>query len=789
MIKTETVNSLEFNKILTEIATHAHSAATVEKITAIKPENSIAKIEQISGRVSEICKLKESGITLALENFEDIRQSFEVLKPNGAILPTVELLKFIPVLRSCGSLSRQLNYRHDLPLLKSIEPMLRSFPEILEPLENSIDIDGSIKDTASELLKETRCAKRTLAARIRKKIDEIIRNSDIEKFLQENFITQRSGRWVIPVRMDSKGMVKGVVHDVSSSGETAFMEPLEIIPFTNELENLNAEEKAEEIRILRQLSSWVREDLEILTGCFDTLLEIDRLNSISMFSADYNLNKPKINENGEFRLVNARHPILIQMHKQNLLEKIEPLEIRLGGEAEESVMIITGPNAGGKTIAIKTAGILMLMALSGIPVPADSESQFPIIDSLLVDIGDEQSIEQKHSTFSAHIARITSIIQQSSMRSMILLDELGAGTDPLQGAAIACGVLRELQLRGSLVIATTHLSDIISFVHKTTGMINAGMAFDDNSFTPLYRLVIGVPGESHALEVARRFGLPEKIISFARQMIGTDGSEISEMLKDLRQKRTEFENLLSDLEEQKRIVDLRNIELNIRVDEIEQIRKETAEKGYSEAKMLISTTRRRMNIILEELKRDNRSEIINKIREAEKDLLTQIKQEANINENKGITSVKAGDSVFVDSIGCIGQVLSSENRNGKVRIRAGRMELEVRLSDLSRSEKSESIKLMKAASIVWKSDIDENASNEVKLIGLRVDDALSELDTFINRMFSAGIKDIRIIHGLGSGRLRDAVREELKRHTLVECFRSGEAHEGRDGATFATLKV
>lgn len=791
MIATETLARLEFDKLLVEISRHAHSSSTVERIHGISPLGELKKIRITSGQVDEIRALDRSGISLALGSFEDIRPSLELVRPIGAILAPLELLLFVPVLRLFADVARQFTHRDDLPLLKMIEPQLRALPDILEPLVASIDSDGSIMDSASPLLKETRRAKRGLAGRIRKKIEEIIRDSGIEKFLQDDFITQRSGRWVIPVRMDSKGMVKGVVHDVSASGETAFMEPLEIIPFVNELENLNAEEKAEEIRILRQLSSWIREDAEQIAAGFETLLEIDRLNSMARFAIEYDLQPTTLNEEGELCLVAARHPLLLMMQKRGLLTKVEPLGLALGGLEPDSasVMVITGPNAGGKTIALKTAGMLVLMALSGLPVPAGPGSTFPLLDSLLVDIGDEQSIEQSHSTFSAHAARITDVLGQSGARTMVLLDELGAGTEPLQGAAIACGVLHELQQQGSMVIATTHLSDIIGFVHRTPGMINAGMEFDDARFTPLYRLIVGEPGQSHAVEIARRFGMPERVISFARQMLGNAGSEFAGLLTELRQRRSEYEKLCAGLEDRERLLDQRSAELDRRADQVIQIRKEAAEKGWNDAKELISATRRRTNALLEQLKREKRSEIVDELRRAETKLTEQLKPQAVSPELLPLKTVTPGDTVHIRSLGCDGVVLSFEVRSGKTRVRAGRMELDVPLAELAKARAKGDAGKGKRVTAPWKVDVVGSEECELKLIGMRVDEALAELEPFINHAHAAGLRELRVIHGLGSGRLRDAVREELGRHPLVEGHRQGEAHEGRDGATVVTLRV
>jgi DNA mismatch repair protein MutS2 len=791
MIASETLARLEFDKLLAEISRHAHSSGTVERIAGIRPLADLQEILTTSGRVGEIRALDRSGITLSLGSFEDIRPSLDLLRPVGAILPPLELLLFIPVLRLYASLSRQFSHRDDIPLLKSIEPQPKGFPDILEPLVASIDSDGSILDSASTLLKETRRAKRGLAGRIRKKIEEIIRDSGIEKFLQDDFITQRSGRWVIPVRMDSKGMVKGVVHDVSSSGETAFMEPLEIIPFVNELENLTAEERAEEIRILRQLSNWLREDSDQIAACFESLLELDRLGSMARFAIEFDLEPATLNEQGELCLVEARHPLLLMMQKRGVVKNVEPLGLELGGAAPDSasVMVITGPNAGGKTIALKTAGMLALMALSGLPVPAGPRSTFPLLDSLLVDIGDEQSIEQSHSTFSAHAARITAILQQSGARTLVLLDELGAGTEPLQGAAIACGVLHELQQQGCMVIATTHLSDIIGFVHQSPGMINAGMEFDDASFTPLYRLIVGEPGQSHAVEIARRFGMPERVIVFARQMLGNAGSEFAGLLTELRQRRKEFEDLRSSLQERQRSLELRSAELDARADQVLQIRKEAAEKGWNDAKELISATRRRTNELLDQLKREKRSEIVDELHQVETELMAQLKPGSSAQQLVPLKSVKAGDAVHIGSLGYDGIVLSLDPRQARVRVRAGRMELDVPLTDLSAPQNAAGRSGKKPATRSWKMDIVESEQRELKLIGMRVDEALAELEPFINHAHAAGLNEVRVIHGVGSGRLRDAVREELERHPLVEGHRSGEPHEGRDGATVVTLRT
>lgn len=783
MITRETLKRLEFDKILAEVATRVHSDVTRQRLQETMPLGELEAIQLVSGRVAEIRTLTGLGIGLRLAPFEDIRPMLETLRPSGAFLAPQELLLFLPVLRVFSDVSRQLVPRDDIPLLLSLEPPLKPFSDILEPLVASIDGDGSILDSASAQLREIRRAKRSLSARIRKKIEEIVRDNNIEIFLQDDFITQRSGRWVIPVRMDSKGMVKGVVHDVSSSGETAFMEPLEIIPFVNELEKLHAEEKAEEIRILRQLSAWIREDAAEIGTCFETLLALDVLNGYARFADHYGLEAALMNDSGELRLVEARHPLLLM-----LLSHVEPLHLHLGEGGR--VMVITGPNAGGKTIALKTAGVLTLMVLCGIPVPADgARSRFPLLDTLLVDIGDEQSIEESLSTFSAHVARIVAILHQAGPRTLVLLDELGAGTEPQQGAAIACGVLRDLQQRGAAVVATTHLSEIIGFVHRSPGMVNAGMEYDAENYTPLYRLISGEPGHSHAIEIARRFGMPEQVIAFAREMLGTAGAEFTSLLAELHRKREELIEARRELERQQEQLRITQRELDARAVAMEQARREVKEKAWGEARELISASRRRMNGLLDEYKREKRSEIIDSLRRSEEEITAQLKPlPGEADAGPLLRDVKVGDNVHVRSLGHNGVVVQVVPKQGKARVRAGSIELDVALTDLYTPLGRGAEKSQKSAKSTWQVDTAEDDERELKLIGLRVDEALDLLESFLNHASLGGVREVRVIHGLGTGRLRNAVREHVARHPLVEGYRAGEPHEGRDGATVVTLR-
>lgn len=781
MINNETLRILEFDKILAAIAGFANSDATCREIHDLSPLCDLKEIEQRFGMVGEIRRLTQLRVSLRLAPFQDITLAMEMIRPSGAVLNPLDLVVFLPVLRTTAAISKQFAYRTDIPLLQELAGHLTGFPAILEPLEAAIDEDGNILDTASKLLFELRSQKRSLTIRIRKRLEEIVRERHTAIFLQDDFITQRGGRWVIPVRMDSKGMVPGVVHDVSNSGETAFMEPIEIIGLANELENLAAEEKAEQIRILRQICQWIREDLAGISGEFRALVQLDLLNSIARFADSLQAEIPQISEVPRIMLREGRHPLLILLQRERGGKEVVPLDLTLG--EGETIMVITGPNAGGKTIAIKTTGLLLLMALTGIPVPAASTSVFPLIGALLVDIGDDQSIEESLSTFSAHVFRIARILDQSGGRTMVLLDELGTGTEPGQGAAIACAVLHDLQEKGALVLATTHLSDIIGFVHRTIGMVNAAMEFDKQTFTPLYRLKSGEPGQSHALEIARRYGLPDRVIAFARGMIGRLETDFHELLAELQETRRLHEEKLRELERRDREVMEKALRLTEQRAEAQRQQKEALEKAWHEARDIVQGAKREVNAILDEARRE-RGRMAQKMLEDAQRQVEEKLSEFHPEELMSADRIEAGMVVFVKSIGYDATITAIDHRHGRLRVRAGRMELEIPLADAAPA-KGKAAEPKKASR---RGGTDEALSQELKIIGMRVDEALPELERFLNHASLEGRGEVRIIHGKGTGALMRAVRDYLEGHPLVLEFRKGELFEGGEGATVVTLR-
>jgi DNA mismatch repair protein MutS2 len=570
------------------------------------------------------------------------------------------------------------------------------------------------------------------------------------------------------------------VHDVSKSGETAFIEPLEIIGLSNELENLIAEEKAEEIRILRNICKMIRQVADEIKAQYTIIIYLDVLNSIARFSDLLKMNVPLINDASVIKLVTAKHPLLMILEKENVIKEVVPLDLELGGG--NSVMVITGPNSGGKTITIKTVGLLLLLALSGIPVPADSSSSFPLTNELLVDIGDEQSIENSLSTFSAHISNISEILKKTDSKTIVLMDELGTGTEPVQGAAIACAVLKDLKEKGSLVFATTHLTDIVVFVYRIEGMINASMEFDQNTFTPLYKLRVGEPGQSYALEIARGYGLPENILGFAKEMLGSINVEFHNLLSELKKKRLQYEDAANRLQRQGVEIEDREKVLKERLTALESQKMGMLEKAYKEAQDVIMATKRQMHAILEEAKKEKRREAIKKVEKAQQEVgekLREFHREALLS----VDEIKKGDMVFVRSIGYDATVVKIDRKHNRLKVKAGNRDVEVPISDVG--HKKGNLPVSKA--IVEKTEeAEDEVSSVLNIVGLRVDEALSRLEPFLNHAFLAGLEEVTVIHGIGTGALLKAVRNYLAGHPLVNRYRSKSQFE--EGITVVTMK-
>ncbi|MBI5848042.1 MAG: endonuclease MutS2 [Nitrospirae bacterium] len=788
MISNNTLALLEFDRLLEIISRGGHSEISKQAVLDLAPLFTRADIRNRFLLIGDIRRISSQGSLLRLHSFQDLTHLLGRVRPQGALLEAVEISAFVPVLEMALEISTQVSEFEGLRALSELTVSLTGQPELLKTIQKSIDADGHIKDSASPVLAGIRRELRRLEMNIQKKLEEMTRDASLSVFLQDDFITKRAGRWVIPVRMDSKGMVPGVVHDISKSGETAFIEPLAVIHFSNELENLSAEEKAEELRILRTISAEIRSKAGEIAAEFAVIVQLDMLNCIARFADHLHMEVPEIGESNAVRLVHARHPLLaLALEKAGSDRKVVPLDIELGGE--DTAMVITGSNAGGKTISIKTVGLLLCMALSGMPVPAGPSSSFPLVSSLLVDMGDEQSIESSLSTFSAHVRNIAEILETADANAMVLIDELGTGTDPDEGTALACAVLRELQQKGSLVFATTHLMGIKGFVHRARGMVNASMEFDKKSLTPLYRLRTGEPGQSHALEIARKFGLPAHVVDAARELLGGGKVELDTLMADLNDKRAEYEQLLGDLRRKQGEVEAKVQEAEKRIAEAELKKREMLASAHKEALAVVSDSKRQLRVQLDEIKNKEKKDLQDKIKQVElkqRQLSETLAQYAMDEAGTlSIEDIHIGDQVFVKSLGYDGAVSGIMAKADRVKIISGSKEILVPVSD---------IRIKKGRALAEKKEMtarqevhDEMAPSRINLVGTRVDEALSRLEPFLNHAALAGFREVTIIHGYGTGILAKAVREHVTRHPLVKQFRHGEPSEGAGGVTVVTL--
>ncbi len=806
MIKKETLKTLEFDRILAAIAGLTHSEASAQRAHRILPLEDKSEIERRFGLVEEIRRLRALAEPLEISDFSDITKTLERLGPEGSAAEPPELLALCHVLKMARAASLLINKERraaSLPFLKGLAGGLTGFPGISKRIEDSIDQEGKIKDTASPALRELRAKIRGLQARISRKLESMVRDERTAVFLQDDFISRRSGRWVLPVRMDSKGQVPGVAHDVSRSGETAFIEPLEIIGPTNELENLEADARAEEIRILRDICREIRACAGGILAEYDVLVSLDVLSGTALFSDAFGLGTPEINTSSVIRLKGARHPLLLLLERKqdgpaHEPKEVVPLNMELGGE--DRAMVITGPNAGGKTIAIKTAGLLILMALSGIPIPAEPSSTIPLVEEVIADIGDEQSIDESLSTFSAHVSNLSGIIKRADSKMVILMDELGTGTDPGQGAALACAILKDLKEKGALVLATTHLMDIVGFVQRTEGILNASMEFSPKTLTPLYRLKAGEPGQSRALETALRLGMPEGIVEEAKRLLGTNQLELQELISEMKGKSVLYDESLEELGRQKAALEERERLFEEAREKEETAGKEALARACEQAGRIVSDARRQINAWLEEAKREKKAgarEALKKLNleqqrlQSEFDSVSPEKKKAKNKKPVTASDIREGDIVRVSSFGANpGLVIRVDERQGRVRIKTGGMYADVPFSGISEVAPGagKEGKRPSGGGVSIEKEEKDAVPVSLNLIGTRVDEALSRLEPFLNDASIMGLKEVTVIHGMGTGQLMRAVREHIRGHPLVEGFRSGAPSEGREGVTVITIK-
>jgi DNA mismatch repair protein MutS2 len=770
---------LEFDRVVDHIAGLAVSDPGRQQVRRLQPSSHRSTIESELSMVSEAKEMYIADGSIPLDEFKNILPALKKTLVENQVLTITELLEIAATIRISRSMKSYLAKRAaQFPLVGEFH--LRLFGEKLveHHINEALDERGFVKDTASKELREIRRSIVSASDELRKRLESILRQISEREFLQEEIITTRDGRLVIPIKTEHKHRIPGFIHSTSASGATVFIEPAESLDLNNALLELQLREQREIHRILCDLTAQVTEIREPLEQAFSALAELDAVIARAKYSIAIIGNPPEIAAEPKIKLVNARHPILLRHLKR---EEVVPLTIEL--DQNTRTLIITGPNAGGKTVAMKTVGLLTLCAMSGIHIPAASDSEiFPFRD-IFVDIGDDQSIENDLSTFSSHLVSLRQILENAGASSLVLLDEIGAGTDPSEGGALAVGTLQELTDRKAITIATTHHGMLKAFAHETQGIGNASMEFDQHSLTPTYQFKSGIPGSSYAFELAERLGIPRKLLEKARENVGKEKAQLESLLIKLEQQSQEYRTQLLDIKHEKEKLESLVASYEQKTVQLKRELGTMRKKAADEAKDIIEHAHAKVEHLVKEIRESGaKTEIVRSSRQVLGQLEKELQRVSNeepvpASEPEPIGS---GDVVRFKNGREKGEVLGVQGNYALVL--SGDVRMRIALKDLHKESVS-SNKSMHLTSIIKSPD----AANEIDLRGLFGDEAISQVQSFLDNAYAAGLHRVDIIHGKGTGVLRKRVTEFLKTYPHVASFRLGEWNEGGEGVTVAEL--
>lgn len=793
-MKTE-YKKLELDKILEFLSNEAWSELVREKARAVSPSYEIGEIRRELAKTDAAFVLSSKYGTPRFYNIKDV--SFGIRRAGqGAMLSLRELLDIGLVLREIDGLVSWYDG------CGGADTALHEYFAVLKPekaledrIANAILNEEELSDGASAELARIRKAILRQGAKIKDQLDKLIKSQSSQKYLQESIVTQRDGRYVVPVKSEYRGQVGGLVHDTSSSGATLFIEPMSVVEANNEIRILKREEQEEIERIIRDLSEQVGQCGESLLARIENALILELYFAKANLGAKMKAVCPTVSEKAVLRLNKARHPLIPS-------ERVVPTTILLG--EEYTSLIITGPNTGGKTVALKTAGLLTLMAMCGLMIPAADDSVIGVFSSLLVDIGDEQSIEQSLSTFSAHMTNIVHIMKTADERSLILLDELGSGTDPVEGAALAVSVLSYFLDVGSRVMATTHYQEVKMYAIEREGVENASCEFDVATLKPTYRLVIGIPGKSNAFAIAKRLGLSEDIIREAEQLVGDENKRFERVVESLEKTRRELEVLRSSAERDARDAARLTEELREKEEALDRQKEFELNKARSQAMSIVEQTRSGAEQLmneLEEMRKEKEkadfSEKVKATRSKANSSLNQMYDRANpVIEKKKTKYVlprelRVGDTVRLMDIGNQGTVISLPDAGGSCVVQVGMIKTRTKVENLELITEQQPPQKKRSGQSIKKSvqsNMTRRSSLELDIRGMMTDEGILEVDRFIDSCLMGGIEQITIIHGKGTGALRAAVHQFLKQHRNVKSYRLGTYGEGEAGVTVAELK-
>ncbi|MGM0874841.1 MAG: endonuclease MutS2 [Bacillota bacterium] len=778
---------LEFEKVKEQLVKHASSSLGKEKAKALIPSSNFIDVQISQEQTDEAAKVIRLKGNVPLGGLVDVRAIVKRAKIGG-MLSAPELIEV------AGTLYAGRNMKRFIEKMIEEEIELHHLPELAEKIvlllvlekniSQCIDDNGYVLDSASDTLKSIRQQLRTTEARVRDKLESMIRSSSATKMLSDAIITIRNDRFVLPVKQEYRASYGGIVHDQSSSGATLFIEPQVIVDLNNTLQQAKVKEKVEVERILRLLSDEVAENSnEILQNVY-CLAEMDFMFTKAKYAKQIKGIKPAVNNDGVVRMFKARHPLLPE-------DEVVPNDIELG--TDFTTIVITGPNTGGKTVALKTLGLCTLMAQAGLQIPALDGSELAVFDAVYADIGDEQSIEQSLSTFSSHMVNIVDILDKVDEKSLVLFDELGAGTDPQEGAALAISILDEVYSRGARVVATTHYPELKAYGYNRSGVINASVEFDIATLSPTYKLLIGVPGRSNAFEISKRLGLQEHVINMARAQMSDDRNEVDTMIASLEKSKKTAEHEMMEAEKIRKEAEQLHKELQQQIIEFNQQRDTLYEKAERKAEVKVEEARQEAEKIIHELRKMRKEhhvqvkehELIDARKRLEDAVPTFEKSKKEEKKEAAKQTFLPGDEVKVITFDQKGHLIEKVSDN-EWQVQMGIMKMKVKEKDLQYIKRAKQEVHEKPLAIVKGKDY--HVSLELDLRGERFENALLKVEKYLDDAVLAGYPRVSIIHGKGTGALRTGVKELLKNHRSVKNTRFGESGEGGTGVTIVELK-
>ena len=772
---------LEFYKIINELIDLSRLEKTKEKfldIDIIKEKSILDRELMLMKEMIDFYKY-DDGLELAgLADITKMMNSIDIIGSYLSVEDLATLKKNLTIFRI--SKSRAKNVRDKYKTIWNLFSDVEEVREIENFISEAINDEGILKDDASIGLRDVRRQKQNINANIKEKFDELISNKNTQNAIQERIVTQRNDRYVIAVKTDFKGLVKGIEHDRSATGSTVYIEPLNVVSLNNKLREYEAREREEIRKILLRITEIVKTKKEEILEIKEILERLDFIDAKTTYSVNKKCIVPKIINKEYLKLVEARHPLIDE-------NTVVPINFELGNP--ENIMLITGPNTGGKTVTLKVAGLLTIMALSGIPIPANEKTEVGYFHNVLADIGDEQSLEQNLSSFSGHVSKIKDIIENANSKSLVLMDELGSGTDPMEGAAFAMAIIDYLNKKHVTSIITTHYSEVKAYAFNTTGIKSASMEFNVETLSPTYKLLEGIPGESNALIIARKYGISEEIIENAKSYISEDNQRVEEMLKSIKEKNDKLEMMHAQLEATRAELDKQKNIYEQKMVKLENEKNEIIKRAYEEADNYLKNMQAKAKNLIdkinsEESKKEdakNAQRSLNMLRES---FITDKKK--NVKEKKIITQnvdFAIGEEVLVKTMNQNGKILKIMPDN-RIQVQTGILKLVVSTDDIVKIQKKKTNKFKNFASLKRTSQV----RGEIDLRGMNADEAIAELETYMDRAMLTGYHEIYIIHGKGTMVLRKKIHEYLRTSKYVAEFKDANQNEGGVGCTVVTLK-